>query len=86
MTNQTTQEPDVVLSADYGVRPRPEPADGCAPCAFLVLWFDHYSGAGQQRDESAAVDCVVEIRNHPHNPPKMRIKEFAPRPTSGVKS
>ncbi|WP_327160831.1 hypothetical protein OG988_32380 [Streptomyces zaomyceticus] len=86
MTHQTTQEPAVVLSADYGVRRRPEPADGCTPCAFLVLWFDYYSGAGPQRDESAAVDCVVEIRNHPHDPPKMRIKEFAPRSTSAVES
>ncbi|MBT2442222.1 hypothetical protein J7E93_19355 [Streptomyces sp. ISL-36] len=63
----------VVLSADYGLRPRPEPVPDCTPCSYLVRWFDHYMGTGPQHDESAAVDCVVEIRNHPHDPPKMRI-------------
>ncbi|MYS05605.1 hypothetical protein GTW71_03925, partial [Streptomyces sp. SID6041] len=61
----------VVLSTDHGSRPRPEPAEGCTPCGYLVRWFDHYTSAGPQRDESAAVDCAVEIRNHPHDPPKM---------------
>ncbi|MDT9690307.1 hypothetical protein Q5762_18565 [Streptomyces sp. P9(2023)] len=69
-----------VLSADHGLRPRPEPVPGCPACASLVQWFDHYTGTGPQHDESAAVDCVVEVRNHPHSPPKMTIKEFpAPR-------
>ncbi|MCX2179896.1 hypothetical protein KV205_05030 [Streptomyces sp. SKN60] len=66
-----------VLSADHGLRPRPEPAPNCPSCAALVEWFDQYMGVGPQRDESAAVDCVVEIRNHPHDPPKMTIKEFS---------
>ncbi|MDV9187837.1 hypothetical protein R6L23_06355 [Streptomyces sp. SR27] len=64
----------LVLSADHGLRPRPEPAPDCTPCAHLVRWFDLYMGTGPQHDESAAVDCVVEIRNHPHDPPKMRIE------------
>ncbi|MFE5948691.1 hypothetical protein [Streptomyces sp. NPDC056480] len=69
----------VVLSADHELRPRPEPATGCMQCAYLVEWFDHYMATGPQHDESAAVDCVVEVRNHPHDPPKMGIKEFAPQ-------
>ncbi|MFJ8668107.1 hypothetical protein [Streptomyces sp. NPDC093600] len=69
-----------VLSADHGLRPRPEPAPDCTACAFLAQWFDHYMGVGPQRDESAAVDCVVEIHNHPHDPPKMTIAEFPPPP------
>ncbi|MEU3690197.1 hypothetical protein [Streptomyces narbonensis] len=64
----------LVLSADHGLRPRPEPVPGCASCAHLVEWFDRYMGTGPLHDESAAVDCVVEIRNHPHDPPKMRIE------------
>ncbi|MEU8622969.1 hypothetical protein [Streptomyces sp. NPDC048623] len=68
--------PALALSADHGLRPRPEPAPNCPSCAALALWFDHYMGVGPQRDESAAVDCVVEIRNHPHSPPKMTIKEL----------
>ncbi|MYS08322.1 hypothetical protein GTW71_18195 [Streptomyces sp. SID6041] len=68
----------VVLSADYELRPRPEPTKTCVQCTYLAQWFDFYMATGPQHDESAAVDCVVEIRNHPHDPPKMRIKEFAP--------
>ncbi|WMX46893.1 hypothetical protein [Streptomyces roseicoloratus] len=65
--------PVLVLSADHELRPRPVPVPGCTACAHLVQWFDRYMGTGPQHDESAAVDCVVEIRNHPHDPPKMRI-------------
>ncbi|WP_031005823.1 hypothetical protein [Streptomyces sp. NRRL F-5727] len=73
----TPVPPVMVLSADHELRPRPEPAPGCTACAHLVRWFDLYMGTGPRHDESAAVDCVVEIRNHPHDPPKMRI-EAAP--------
>lgn len=73
----TTPVPKLVLSADHELRPRPEPVDGCAPCAYLAARFDRVMSAGPQRDESAAVDCVVEIRNHPHDSPKMRI-DMAP--------
>ncbi|MER7620274.1 hypothetical protein [Streptomyces sp. NPDC126503] len=69
----TRVPPALVLSADHELRPRPEPVPGCTPCSYLVRWFDHYMRRGPQHDESAAVDCVVEIRNHPHDPPKMRI-------------
>ncbi|MEU6976519.1 hypothetical protein [Streptomyces sp. NPDC046371] len=69
----TTPVRDLVLSADHELRPRPVPVPDCTPCAYLVQWFDRYMGTGPQHDESAAVDCVVEIRNHPHDPPKMRI-------------
>ena len=69
----TPVRPTLVLSADHGLRPRPEPAPDCTPCAYLAQWFDLYMGTGPRHDESAAVDCVVEIRNHPHDPSKMRI-------------
>ncbi|MGA5868635.1 hypothetical protein [Streptomyces cinereoruber] len=68
----------LVLSADHELRPRPEPAPGCTPCAYLASWFDHYMRRGPQHDESAAVDCAVEIRNHPHDPPKMTLKDTGP--------
>jgi hypothetical protein len=71
----TPVPPVLVLSADHELRPRPEPVPGCAPCAYLVRRFDDCMRRGPQRDESAAVDCVVEIRNHPHDPPKMRIEQ-----------
>ncbi|MFE5833365.1 hypothetical protein ACFQ8W_24350 [Streptomyces sp. NPDC056508] len=71
----------LVLSADHELRPRPEPAPGCTPCAYLASWFDHYMRRGPQHDESAAVDCAVEIRNHPHDPPKMTLKGSAPSTT-----
>ncbi|MFD4374735.1 hypothetical protein [Streptomyces sp. NPDC058486] len=77
LTTPVPPAPVMVLSVDHGLRPRPEPAPDCTACAHLVRWFDLYTGAGARHDESAAVDCVVEIRNHPHDPPKMRI-EAAP--------
>ncbi|MFE5509355.1 hypothetical protein ACFQ9J_01840 [Streptomyces sp. NPDC056529] len=70
--------PVLVLSADHGLRPRPEPVPDCTPCAYLARWFDRYMSRGPQHDESAAVDCAVEIRNHPHDPPKMTLKVEAP--------
>ncbi|WP_432088879.1 hypothetical protein [Streptomyces sp. bgisy095] len=70
--------PVLVLSADHGLRPRPEPVPECTPCVYLARWFDRYMRRGPQHDESAAVDCVVEIRNHPHDPPKMTLKVEAP--------
>ncbi|WP_282696281.1 hypothetical protein [Streptomyces sp. CC208A] len=70
----TPVPPAMVLSADHELRPRPEPVPDCTLCAYLVRWFDLYMGTGPLHDESAAVDCVVEVRNHPHDPPKMRIE------------
>ncbi|MEU2114929.1 hypothetical protein ABZ567_04565 [Streptomyces sp. NPDC016459] len=70
----TPVPPTLVLSADHGLRPRPEPVPDCTPCAYLAARFDDCMRRGPQHDESAAVDCVVEIRNHPHDPPKMRVE------------
>ncbi|MEU7021954.1 hypothetical protein ABZ990_15005 [Streptomyces sp. NPDC046203] len=55
-------------------RPRPEPVAGCTVCELLAQRFERCMAPGPRRDESAAVDCVVEIRNHPHDPPKMMIR------------
>jgi hypothetical protein len=46
-----------------------------------MQWRRHYMTQGSARDESAAVDCAVEIRNHPHKPPKM-TPEPGPPPVS----
>ncbi|MFI6417788.1 hypothetical protein ACIBG6_10350 [Streptomyces sp. NPDC050842] len=73
-TLTTPVRPTFVLSADHELRPRPEPVPDCTPCAYLARRFDQHMRGGPQHDESAAVDCVVEIRNHPHDPPKMRIE------------
>jgi hypothetical protein len=66
------------LATDHGLRRHPAPAPGCTVCALLVAWFRHHARTGPERDESAAVDCAVEIRNHPHDPPKMTLKAYDP--------
>jgi hypothetical protein len=68
------------LATDHGLRRHPAPAPGCTVCALLIEWFVHYAGTGPRNDASAAVDCAVEIRNHPHDPPKMTLKRHAPPP------
>lgn len=64
----------IARSVDF-FDPRPEPAPGCMVCVMLVRWHAYYT-TGPQRDESAAVDCVIKTRNHPHRPPKMTIKAY----------
>ncbi|MFG2112756.1 hypothetical protein ACGFRB_08980 [Streptomyces sp. NPDC048718] len=68
----------IELATDHGLRRHPEPSPGCTVCALLVDWFAHYTRTGPERDESAAVDCAVEIRNHPHAPPKMTLNRRSP--------
>ncbi|MEU3075912.1 hypothetical protein [Streptomyces laurentii] len=80
MTTTATTTPTTGLATDHGLRRHPAPAPGCTVCALLIEWFGHYAGTGPRHDASAAVDCAVEIRNHPHNPPKMTLKRHAPPP------
>ncbi|KKZ73946.1 hypothetical protein [Streptomyces showdoensis] len=64
-----------MLSVDGGFAPRAEPAEDCTACALLAQWSHHYIAEG---DGSRATDYVVEIRNHPHSPPKLTLPEHAP--------
>ncbi len=43
--------------------PDPEPVDGCDVCGALAR---QRAGAYAVGDRSAATDCNVEIRRHPH--------------------
>ncbi|GHB05196.1 hypothetical protein ACIQRS_19685 [Streptomyces termitum] len=58
----------VVLTA--GTDADPAPAEGCTPCALLARRRAELR-EGPSPDWSAATDCSVEIRNHPHTPPKL---------------
>ncbi|MFH8344655.1 hypothetical protein [Streptomyces sp. NPDC018045] len=48
----------------------PVPVEGCPVCAHAASWRTAYeTGNGAPNgyvDRSAAADCNVEIRNHPH--------------------
>ncbi len=51
------------------------PVSGCTTCALAAEAERH---SVRVRDESAAADYRVEIRNHPHEEPKLMIRECAP--------
>ncbi|MFB7823811.1 hypothetical protein [Streptomyces hydrogenans] len=65
---QTVQESPVDLPG--ALLPNAEPNPGCTVCGFLAMRARQYRG----RDDSAATDCAVEIRNHPHFPVKLRAE------------
>ncbi|GAA3391856.1 hypothetical protein [Streptomyces roseoviridis] len=77
MTGERPSRPQhpPALSEDEGFPSRVEPAEGCGACGVLAQWSRYYSAGG---DGSRATDCVVEIRNHPHEPPKLAIPEGTP--------
>ncbi|MFE4591870.1 hypothetical protein [Streptomyces laurentii] len=79
----TTSPPITGLATDHGLRHHPAPAPGCTVCALLVAWFRHYTSTGPHHDASAAVDCAVEIRNHPHDPPKLTLRADSPPAAGG---
>lgn len=66
----------VELTADAG--PDPDPVAGCALCGLLARGRSELR-EGALADWSAASDCSVEIRNHPHAPPKLRGLYPVPR-------
>lgn len=55
----------------------PTPVEGCKVCTHAVAWRHAYrTGRGTPdgyANQSAASDCNVEIRNHPHEPRKMTL-------------
>ncbi|MGY5126861.1 hypothetical protein [Streptomyces nigrescens] len=57
---RTTMTPPVYLS--FPPKP-PAPAEECDLCAALVKQRTEAEGKG---DFSTAVDCNIELRNHPH--------------------
>ncbi|MGW6390439.1 hypothetical protein ACWFR1_08010 [Streptomyces sp. NPDC055103] len=65
---QTSPEPPVVLSVDP--LPPAVPAPGCATCAFAAEREREHL---RTQDHSAAADFRVEIRNHPHDEPKLTL-------------
>ncbi|MEU3608619.1 hypothetical protein AB0E83_24720 [Streptomyces sp. NPDC035033] len=67
---QTVQEFPIDLPGI--LLPDPEPHPGCTICADLSTRYRRYRGT----DESAATDCAVEIRNHPHRPLKLRFSSL----------
>ncbi|WP_050512131.1 hypothetical protein [Streptomyces rimosus] len=60
----------------------PVPVDGCEVCAHAVVWRRAYrTGKGTAdgyTNHSAALDCSLEIRNHPHEPRVMGLPIDAP--------
>ncbi|MFK8849270.1 hypothetical protein [Streptomyces sp. Ac-502] len=69
-------EPPVVLPL-RAPSLEPTPVEGCAVCALAAAWRRAYrTGKGTadgRTDHSAAVDCSLEIRNHPHEPRVMGL-------------
>lgn len=70
---RTYAEPPITLPMTSV--PPAVPVPGCTTCA-LAAERERYSV--RVRDESAAADYRVEIRNHPHEEPKLTIRECAP--------
>ncbi|MFE6227979.1 MULTISPECIES: hypothetical protein [unclassified Streptomyces] len=65
---QRFPEPPVVLSVD--LVPPALPAPGCVTCTIAA---EHERAHRRVHDHSAAADCRVEIRNHPHTDKKSRL-------------
>ncbi|GCD42822.1 hypothetical protein [Streptomyces paromomycinus] len=61
---------------------KPAPVEGCAVCAHAAAWRQAYRTGNGTADgytnRSAAVDCSLEIRNHPHEPRVTRLPVDAP--------
>ncbi len=56
---------------------QPAPMDGCAVCAHAAAWRKAYATGrgttGGHTNRSAALDCSLEINNHPHQPRVMAL-------------
>ncbi|MFD7665781.1 hypothetical protein [Streptomyces sp. NPDC059788] len=64
-------EPPVTLPM-HAPSLEPAPVEGCKVCASAAAWRRAYrTGKGTAdgyTNHSAALDCSLEIRNHPHEP------------------
>ncbi|MFI1016370.1 hypothetical protein [Streptomyces sp. NPDC020965] len=57
----------------------PIPTAGCHLCTLLDVWRTvHKDLDHRAHDLSRAVDCSVEINNHPHDPPRMTLPTTVP--------
>ncbi len=60
----------------------PVPVQGCEVCAHAAAWRRAYrTGRGTAdacTNHSAALDCSLEIRNHPHEPRVLGLPVNAP--------
>ncbi|MEV6352599.1 hypothetical protein [Streptomyces hydrogenans] len=68
--HRTCPEPPVVL-AEHAVPPA-EPTPGCPTCELVAVWE---RDCLRRHDYSRAADFRVEMRNHPHTEPKLRMPE-----------
>ncbi|WP_158821922.1 hypothetical protein [Streptomyces sp. NRRL F-5727] len=66
-------EPPVVLSVDPA--PPAVPTPGCVTCTVAAEHERHHR---RTHDHSAAADFRVEIRNHPHDEPKLTLPRELP--------
>ncbi|EME98049.1 hypothetical protein H340_23373 [Streptomyces mobaraensis NBRC 13819 = DSM 40847] len=64
----------------------PAPVEGCKVCAHCANWRRAYrTGVGTSdgyANLSAASDCNMEIRNHPHQPRKVALPIRPPAVTA----
>ncbi|MFI1017911.1 hypothetical protein [Streptomyces sp. NPDC020965] len=59
----------------------PTPTAGCTLCTLLDTWrTTHNNPDHPEHNPSRAIDCGIEIRNHPHTPPKMTLPTSTPDP------
>ncbi|WP_241267718.1 hypothetical protein [Streptomyces chrestomyceticus] len=60
----------------------PAPVEGCKVCVHAAAWRQAYrTGKGTAdgyTNQSGALDCSVEIRNHPHEPRVIGLPINAP--------
>ncbi|MFF9342402.1 MULTISPECIES: hypothetical protein [unclassified Streptomyces] len=69
-TSRTFQEPPVVLTE--APLPPAVPTPGCPTCELVAAWERNCL---RRHDYSRAADFRVEMRNHPHTEPKVRLRE-----------
>ncbi|MFI1017425.1 hypothetical protein [Streptomyces sp. NPDC020965] len=59
----------------------PAPMADCTLCGLLDAWRTaHNDPRHSAYDPSSGIDCNVEIRNHPHDPPRMTLPARVPGP------
>jgi hypothetical protein len=79
MTTPTRWQTEPLELPMLGPLSCPEPADECRACELLALWIPAYRSPGNKHyDPTKATDCVIETRNHPHQPFKLTMPTETP--------